>query len=198
MEVQEPISDYGLLDLSKEYSYLDYLRWHFKERVELIKGRIYKMSPAPSRRHQDTSQIINFWFYEFFINKKCKVYVAPFDVRMPIPNGKKDSTVVQPDLCVICDTSKLDDQGCNGAPDLIVEILSPGNSKMEMKIKMDLYEECGVKEYWVVEPANTAILVYVLRDGQYIGLKPFIEGMAVKSELFPDLKVAVSDIFKED
>lgn len=198
MKVEEPITDYGQLDLNKEYTYFDYMRWQFKERVELIKGKIYKMSPAPSRRHQENLREVTRVFMSYFHNHSCKLYFAPFDVRLPIPKGKKDSTVVQPDLCVICDLSKLDDQGCNGAPDLVVEILSPGNSALEMKTKMDLYEECGVQEYWVVEPANKAILVYTLRQGNYIGLKPFIEGMDVASPLFPTLKVAVTDIFHTD
>lgn len=197
MKVEEPIVDYAKLDQDKLYTYADYLRWQFKERVELIKGKIFKMSPAPSRFHQDCSQKLNHFFFTHFFEKKCKVYAAPFDVRLPIPSGKKDNTVVQPDLCVICDLDKLDDQGCNGAPDLIIEILSPGNSKHEMKTKMDLYEEAGVQEYWVVEPTNQAVLVYYLVEGNYIGSKPFMEGSAVESRLFPELKVEVEDIFRE-
>ena len=102
---------------------------------------------------------------------------------------------MQPDLCVVCDKEKLDDRGCIGAPDLVVEILSPGNSKKEMGIKFDLYEENGVKEYWIVEPAENCIFVYTLKDGKYIGLKPCIEGQKITSPLFPALDFEIEKIF---
>jgi Putative restriction endonuclease len=103
------VKNFSDLDLTKQYSYSDYLLWQFSERVELIKGYILKMSPAPSRRHQTVSQNLNFKVMTFFQNHSCSVFVAPFDVRLPIKSAKKDSTVVQPDLCVICNESKLDE-----------------------------------------------------------------------------------------
>jgi Uma2 family endonuclease len=197
MEVKEPISHYGSLDLDKEYSYLDYLRFTFSERVELIKGKIMKMSPAPSRKHQGVVGSINYLFKAYFRNKECKYYVAPFDVRLNIPNGKKNHTVVQPDLCVICDVTLLDDAGCNGTPDLIVEILSPSNQKHDLDTKFKLYEEAMVKEYWIVDPNNKVVLVYMLENNKFIGLRPFVEGSIIKSPIFPELKVAVKDVFED-
>ena len=194
MQVVTQFSD---LDLSKQYSYADYLLWEFKERVELIKGFIYKMSPAPNRKHQKISQNVNNDILNFFKKHPCEVYVAPFDVRLPIKKGKKDYTVVQPDLCVICDLSKLDDQGCNGAPDLIIEILSPQNKKHDVHTKFNLYEECGVKEYWIVQPENNLVLVYTLQKDKYIGLQPFTEDDTIKSIVFPDMKILVNDVFKD-
>ena len=194
MQVVTQFSD---LDLTKQYSYSDYLLWEFKERVELIKGFIYKMSPAPNRKHQTISQNVNSDILNFFKRHPCKVYVAPFDVRLPIKKGKKDYTVVQPDLCVICDLSKLDDQGCNGAPDLIIEILSPQNNKHDVHTKFNLYEECGVKEYWIVQPENNLVLVYTLLKDKYIGLQPFTEDDTIKSIVFPDMKILVNDVFKD-
>jgi Uma2 family endonuclease len=145
------ITNIKQLDLKGSYTYADYLLWHFKERVELIKGKILKMSPAPNRNHQDISGNL---YYELrsFINKgTCKLYTAPYDVRLINFKESTDDnqiiTVVPPDLCVICDTNIIDERGCLGAPDLIIEILSPGNSKKEMDIKFDLYEENGVSEY---------------------------------------------------
>jgi Uma2 family endonuclease len=188
------------LDFSKIYTYADYLTWKFQERLEIFKGKIFSMSPAPSRVHQKASFEISGIFYNFFKTKSCNVYTAPFDVRLI--NRKKSSpnneifTVVQPDICVICDESKLDDKGCIGSPDLIIEILSPGNSKKEMNLKFDLYEENGVKEYWIVEPFQKSILIYILQNDKYIGLKPFTEDEKVKSVLFPELEFAVEEIFE--
>lgn len=189
------IKNFSDLDLTKTYTYSDYLLWQFSERVELIRGYILKMSPAPSRNHQTISQNVNKYFLNFFNNHSCSVYVAPFDVRLPIPSTKENTTVVQPDLCIICDENKLDDKGCNGAPDLIVEILSPKNSKHDVDTKFNLYQESGVKEYWIVEPEERIVLVYSLRNGVYIGSKPFSEGEIIKSPLFPEMTIDVKDIF---
>ena len=191
----EIITNFSDLDLTKEYTYSDYLHWQFSERVELIKGFIKKMSPAPSRLHQTISQNLNFKIYSFFENHACSVYTAPFDVRLPIPNGKKDTTVVQPDICVICDETKLDEQGCNGAPDLIIEILSPNNSKHDIDTKFNLYQEAGVPEYWIVEPTEKMVLVYTLQNGIYIGLKPCSVDETITSPLFPEMKIAVLAVF---
>jgi Uma2 family endonuclease len=195
------ITNINQLDFDGSYTYADYLLWHFKERVEIIKGKIFNMSPAPSRMHQDTSWLLARQVDHTFAKTKCKMYAAPFDVRLI--NYKKSTddnqitSVVQPDLCVICDVNKLDDKGCIGAPDLIIEILSPGNSKREMTIKFDLYQENGVTEYWIVNQSDKTILIYVLRDGQYIGLKPFTEDCKVQSPTFPKLKFDVATIFKQ-
>ena len=195
--MSEIITDINQLDLNGSYTYADYLKWRFNERVELFKGRIFKMSPAPSSMHQQISLKVTRKLDNFFIKTTCSLYVAPFDVRLvkTKSNDRKVATVVQPDLCVICDQTKLDDKGCNGAPDLIVEILSTGNSKKEMGIKFDLYEENGVKEYWIVEPAEKMILVYTLQNEKYIGLKPLIEDDKIKSPLFPELNFDVKEIF---
>ncbi|GIZ15176.1 Uma2 family endonuclease [Capnocytophaga catalasegens] len=193
------ITDINQLDMNGVYTYADYLLWKFQERVELIKGKIFKMSPAPSRKHQDISRKINRKLDAFFCNGSCNLYYAPFDVRLP-QKSKKDEqiyTVVQPDLCVICDPKKLDERGCIGAPDLIIEILSPGNSKKEMKNKYELYQEAGVREYWVVNPLEENILIYVLDNGKYHSLKPVVDDFAC-SEIFLDLKIHTDDIFEQE
>lgn len=189
------VTKFSDLDLTKQYSYSDYLLWQFKERVELIKGFIMKMSPAPSMVHQRISNNLTGSFYENFKRKPCNVFAAPFDVRLPIASAKKDSTVVQPDLCIICDESKLDKRGCNGTPDLMVEIISPNNSKHDVHTKFNLYQEAGVKEYWIIEPFDKIILVYTLINGEFIGLKPQVEGENIKSPLFPELDIAIEDVF---
>ena len=131
--VEEPILDNG-----KVYTYADYLQWRFKERIEIIKGKVFKMSPAPARLHQKVSSKLSRVFLNVFHKSTCEVYVAPFDVRLIDKRKKsvKDEdiiTVFQPDICVVCDPKKLDKKGCLGSPDFIIEILSPGNSKKEMK-----------------------------------------------------------------
>lgn len=189
------VKKFSDLDLSKQYTYSDYLLWQFSERVELIRGFIKKMSPAPSSNHQVIAKNIVFKYLLYFENKPCNLFFAPFDVRLPIKSKKNNTTVVQPDLCVICDEEKLDDKGCNGAPDLIVEILSPNNSKHDVDTKFKLYEESGVKEYWIVEPVEKLVLVYSLQDDKYIGSKPYSEGEIINSLLFPDMKIEVESVF---
>jgi Uma2 family endonuclease len=196
MEVNEAITDYGQLDLNRLYTYLDYMKWRFQERVELIRGKVSKMSPGPNVTHQVTSAELSKILLVHFHKQPCLVFMAPFDVRLPVPSAAKDSTVVQPDICIICDENKLDEQGCNGAPDLVVEILSPGNSRHEKETKFQLYEESGVREYWIVDPNNKEIIVFTLVDGKYKQQPAFREGMILQSPLFPELKAAVDDVFE--
>ncbi|TAF77683.1 MAG: Uma2 family endonuclease [Bacteroidetes bacterium] len=164
------ITDIKQLDLTQKYNYADYLTWWFDERVELIKGYILKMSPAPLRQHQKISMKISRLIGNFLDGKTCEVYTAPFDVRFhkkEIKNHKSIFDVVQPDICVVCDPSKLDDLGCIGAPDLIIEILSEGNKNRDLKNKMMLYEENLVKEYWVVFPKEQIVQVFHLENEKY-------------------------------
>lgn len=194
----ENITDINQLDFDKIYTYADYLQWELDERVELFKGRIFKMSPAPSRKHQDISRELTLAFGKIFQNHPCNLYVAPFDVRLPRKDEKGNDihTVVQPDLCIICDESKLDDRGCLGAPDLIIEILSPGNSKKEMKNKFEIYAEAGVREYWIVNPTDENILLNVLEGGKYHTQNPIVDDW-VQSHILPMVKIHTDDIFRQ-
>ncbi len=188
------------LDLTKQYSYADYLTWQFQERLELIKGYIFPMS-APARRHQQISWNVTTYFVDYFRHQPCKVYVAPFDVRLPrtpTADNAKVMTVLQPDLCVICDLTKLDDRGCVGAPDLVVEILSPGNTKKEMKQKFDAYQDAGVTEYWIIQPDDRNVFQYVLnQEGIYIGLHPLTDEDELVSRVFPDFKLDLAGVFAD-
>jgi Uma2 family endonuclease len=156
----------------RRYSYADYLTWADDKMREIIGGIVYLFS-APKLKH--AAAVISFLKKALpFIGKrkgKCKIYTAPFDVRLP-KNGETDNDkifdVVQPDIVVICDPSKLDENGCIGAPDLIVEVLSPSTSKRDLNLKFNLYETSGVKEYWVVYPSDKAVTVFLLQpDGKY-------------------------------
>ncbi len=199
------IKDISELDLNATYSYADYLNWHFEQSVELIKGHIFKMSPAPSRKHQKYSLRLSSKLFNYIelCKNNCELYVAPFDVRLLDKNKSSIAnqdvyTVVQPDLCVICDKSKLDERGCIGAPDLIIEILSPGNSKKEMKIKYELYQEAGVKEYWIVFPSEFVLQQFVLDENEKYFLKnSFTEDEKFFADIFPELEVDLGEIFKE-
>jgi Uma2 family endonuclease len=193
---------FNQLDLSGTYTYADYLKWTFEEQVEIIKGKIFKMSPAPALHHQRISWRLSGEMYSFLKNKPCQAFSAPFDVRLsPLKRKSKPNqvhTVVQPDICVICDLSKLDDRGCVGAPELIIEILSPGNTRKEMKEKFEVYEENGVLEYWLVEPQDKAIFVYVLnKQGKFIGLKPYTDEEVITSSVLKGFELEVAEIFKD-
>jgi Uma2 family endonuclease len=187
------------LDTNKRYSYADYLTWMDDKRRELINGFVSLMTPAPARLHQKVSGYIFNKIYNFLTDKKCEVYSAPFDVRLP-KNGEKTAekiyNVVQPDITVICDSEKLDDRGCIGAPDLIVEILSPSTSKRDLTDKYDLYEKSGVKEYWIVRPNENTIQKFVLGSKSKYEFKgTFTEDDEISPDIFPDLQINVNEVF---
>jgi Uma2 family endonuclease len=189
------------LDVNKQYSYADYITWKFAERVELFKGWIMKMAPSPSEIHQSTNTFLFGTLFNFFNTTKCKLYTAPFDVRLlDSKSAKKKNnedifTVVQPDLMVVCDLKKIDKQGIIGAPDLIVEITSPGNAKKELKYKFELYELNGVLEYWVVNPTEKNIMVYALQQNKFELHKIYFDDDVCKSVIFKGLQFDVNKVF---
>jgi Uma2 family endonuclease len=147
------------------YTYADYCRWPDDERWELIDGVAYNMSPAPGRQHQEISGEIFAAIHSFLKDKPCRVYAAPFDVRLPEHARQEDdeiTTVVQPDVSVFCNKEYLDEHGAVGPPDIAVEILSPYTSVKDQREKLELYERFGVTEYWIVDPANRVMWVYRL------------------------------------
>lgn len=148
------------------FTYSDYEKWPENQRWELIDGAPYDMTPAPSRKHQEILGELYLQFATYLKNKPCKVFLAPFDVRLAQGDepGEMIRTVVQPDLTVVCDRSKLDDKGCLGTPDMVIEILSPHTAAKDLKIKLALYERVGVKEYWLVQPLDRTIMVFTLRQ----------------------------------
>ena len=189
------------LNLNTRYSYADYLTWMDDVRRELFDGLIKLMTPAPSRKHQEISVNLSGMIRNFLLHKTCKVYHAPSDVRLPKGKSEKDNkdiyTVVQPDLYVVCDLSKLDDRGCVGAPDLIIEIVSAGNSKRDIKDKFDIYQEHGVREYWIVNPNDEIVNVFVLDENgkfQFSGMYAGDDQIPVK--IFNgDLKIDLLEVF---
>ena len=184
-------------DSTVEYTYDDYYDWLFTERVELIFGKVLPMA-APNRLHQTVIRNLNTIFGIFFQGKSCEFYPAPFDVRLPVGIKKgKYTTVVQPDLSVFCDQEKLDQKGEKGAPDLVVEILSPGNSRRDMKDKFEVYELAGVREYWIFHPIDSFVLPYLLNEeGKFIGLPSVHPPDILHSRIFPELSFSLEGIFQ--
>ncbi len=183
------------------FTYADYMTWPDGERWELIDGEAYMMSPAPSRKHQEISIDLASQFHTFLKGKKCRVYDAPFDVRLPQYVDQPDDeieTVVQPDIVVVCDGSKLDDRGCKGAPDLVIEILSPSTSKMDLQDKFFLYQRVGVKEYWLVHPSDKTVMVFRLNNqGEYGRADMFAGDDKVSVPLLGELIIDLKDVFLE-
>lgn len=170
----------------------------FDDRVELIDGKVVRMSPAPSRDHQKISIAISSALFQFLKNNDCEVYSAPFDVRFPQESvaDKDIYTVLQPDICVVCDQTKLDDHGCIGAPDIVVEILSPGNNQTELLQKYSIYERSGVLEYWVISPAEKTFLKYRLdKNGKYQASKLFTLSEKIQSAILPGFELSLDEVF---
>ncbi|MDR3171493.1 MAG: Uma2 family endonuclease [Treponema sp.] len=179
----------------QRFTYKDYVAWELApgERFELIDGNAYAMA-APGLKHQGIVTALGAQFYTFLQGKPWKVYVAPLDVRLFYEEDESDDTVVQPDLTVICDEQKRGEEGCRGAPDLVVEVLSPSNTTLEMERKLALYEEAGVREYWVVDPKNKDTCAYRLSDGQF-GMQRYREGV-ITSTVLPGLEIALASVFE--
>jgi len=180
------------------FRYGDYLKWDDGERWELIDGVAYNMTPAPSRFHQRVSGQLFLQFGNFLSNSSCEVYAAPFDVRLPEGDEADEAitTVVQPDISVVCDPSKLDDKGCKGSPDLIVEILSPATARKDLKEKFLRYERAGVREYWIADPSGKTVTVFKRSDAGLFG-RPDVYGEEerIKVGIFEDLEIDLQPVF---
>ena len=186
------LTDFKQLDLTKRYTYADYLTWQFDEMVELIKGKVFRMSPATSRAHQKVLGALFLQIGNYLQDRSCQVYLAPFDVRLPLPEHKqtpaKVDTVVQ-----------LDERGGNGAPDWIIEILSPATSQKYFTDKYEIYQFAGVQEYWVVHPHEATVFIYQLDDqGEYQLLRktPYLRHETAPAGIFPDFGVRLDRVFE--
>ena len=191
------------------FTYADYLTWPEGERWEIIDGQAYAMSPAPTNVHQWIVGELFRHIANYFHGKSCRPFVAPFDVRLPnvrvkagvnaVVNDHDIDTVVQPDISLVCDPNKLkDNHGCLGAPDWVIEVLSPSTAVHDQRIKRALFERHGVPEYWLVHPVDRSVTIYRLvnNENDEYG-QPLIHGVGdIWSPLaFADLGIAVADIF---
>jgi Uma2 family endonuclease len=179
------------------YTYADYKEWELDEgeRWEIIYGEAYAMS-APNTRHQGILMEISGQFHTFLKGKTCKVYPAPFDVRLFYAEDESDDTVVQPDIVVICDEKKRGPEGCRGAPDLVVEILSPSNTAIEMERKFKLYRKAGVREYWLVDSENKGLTVYRFQNGEIL-TNVYTSADTAPVAIFPGLNIPLEEVFAE-
>ncbi|HEU4962564.1 MAG TPA: Uma2 family endonuclease [Bacilli bacterium] len=150
-------------------NYADLLERTEAEKWELIEGTAYNMTPAQSTQHQRIVGRLFGEFYQQLKGKECEVLVAPFAVRLLAENKSEDEVrnIVQPDLVVVCDLTKVDEQGCNGSPDLIVEVLSPATANKDRTTKLRLYRKAEVKEYWIVDPYNETVEVYAIQESRF-------------------------------
>jgi len=196
--LEEPQSEYLPSGAGGRYTYADYLSWQMEEMVELIKGKIFRQAAAPRVNHQRVSGIVFTSLFNFLKGKKCEVFSAPFDVRLPVKSKKHEDidTVVQPDICVICDKKKLDELGCVGAPDVVVEILSPGNNSKELLNKYEVYEESGVREYWVIHPNENTLMIYSLVNGKFSPSRLYTHGHIVHSDVIEGFSLDLEEIFR--
>ncbi|MDI3327863.1 MAG: Uma2 family endonuclease [Alicyclobacillaceae bacterium] len=179
------------------YSYRDYLTWDDGQRWELIEGVPYNMTQAPSPRHQEILGNIFGLFFNYLDRKDCKAYLAPFDVRLSESDREQDIlNVVQPDLSIVCDPGKIDHRGCKGAPDLVVEILSPETAKRDKGQKFYLYQAYGVREYWIVDSHHEIIEVYVWKDGRFQDRQVYEKGDRLPVGIFEDFALDVAAVFR--
>jgi len=188
--------------INNKYTYADYIKWPENERWEIIDGAAYDMTPAPKTAHQIISGALFNLFYNFLKGKSCKVFIAPFDVILP-ENGERElesRNVVQPDILVICDKNKIKENGCVGAPDLIVEILSSSTANKDIKTKFDLYEKHGVREYWIIHPTDKYLMVYKLDSETRRYGRPdiYLQKAKVKAGVIKGLNVKLDDVFEEE
>jgi Uma2 family endonuclease len=181
----------------KTFTYSDYLAWPDSERWQLIDGEPYAMSPAPSRIHQEIIGELFLQIGGYLRGKGCRAYVAPFDVVLVDENNDRESSknVVQPDITIVCDKEKLDDKGCKGSPDMVIEVVSPSTASQDYVKKLNLYEKYLIKEYWIVNPKNNNIFVYKLdENNQYSEIKVYDIKERVQVGIFKDLIIDLSQI----
>ena len=177
----------------EHYTYEDFCTWDDGERWELIDGIAYMMA-APLRVHQEISGNLHFQLYDFLKNKPCKVYAAPIDVRLNADGA--DDTVLQPDIAVVCDRSKLDDKGITGAPDMVIEILSPSTASYDRTLKFDQYLRAGVREYWIADPDSKTVSAHILENGRYY-VTAYGENDAAPVHVLEGCRIALRDVFAD-
>jgi Uma2 family endonuclease len=182
----------------RKWTYADYCTWPDDERWELIDGVAYAMTPGPTRLHQEIVSDLHFLLRSQLAGRPCHVYPAPFDVRLPDPSEADEtaSTVVQPDITVFCSEKNLDDKGAKGAPDLVVEILSPSTSAKDTIVKRALYERNCVPEYWIVDPVTRSIYQFVLESGRYAQARELEKGGRLESSTLEGVGFDLDELFR--
>ena len=186
-----------LPEKNKKYTYADYLTWSEEERWEIINGIPY-LQAAPTWQYQAVLLELARQFANYLQDKSCRVFTAPFDLRIPEANEKDEETtnVVQPDIIIICDKSGLKKTGYYGVPELIIEVVSPSTGQKDKIEKFNLYEKAGVKEYWIVEPDEKVVMVFTLEEGRYGRPQMYSEEDKVKVSIFDNLVIELKPVFE--
>jgi Uma2 family endonuclease len=186
-----------VINSEQTYTYKDYLEWNDGKRWELIEGIPYNMSPAPTTAHQRIIRELSFALHSYLKGKTCEIFSAPFDVRLFVSEKDEEiNTVVQPDLSIICDPNKIDEKGCKGSPDLIIEVLSPATARKDKWEKFHQYEKAGVKEYWIVDPTHKTVEIYTLLNEKYSQRKVYSSEDEIRVGIFDDLTIPLEPIFE--
>lgn len=185
----------------ERYTFADCLTWREDERIEIIDGEPVMMAPPPSSEHQEISMELSAQLHAYLRGKRCKVYAAPFAVRLFEKDGDRPDdvdTMVEPDISVVCDPNKIDRHGCKGAPDMVVEILSPSTQRQDRFTKFSLYQRAGVREYWIVDPENKFVQSFWLEDGRYAVKEFGAAGDKMRVNILEDCVIDLSEVFPEE
>jgi len=178
---------------SSRHTYVDYLKWEGPERYQLINGEVFQMA-SPSVAHQALLMGLSAKFDNWLQDKPCKVFASPLDVRLFPRKDRLDTTVVQPDLLVVCDKSKLGKGSVEGAPDLVIEIVSPSNTHSELFLKFNYYLKAGVREYWVIDPDMKKVSVHIYDNGRYIS-SSYEDNDRIPVTILPGLEISLEELW---
>jgi len=181
------------LQKDKTYTYANYASWGDDVKCEIIDGVVYMMAPGASEAHQDTSSELLRQIANYLLDKPCKVFHPPFDVCLQA-DGDDDKTVVQPDLFVVCDRLKLDGKRCNGAPDMVIEILSPSSANRDTLLKYNKYMQSGVREYWIVDLDDKIVRVCILKNGKF-EITDFLSPGTIPISVLDDCRIDMARVF---
>jgi Uma2 family endonuclease len=188
------MSDPLPLNEDSRFTYADYLEWEGPERYEIVNGEAFMMA-SPTVEHQAIITELLVQLANFLHDKPCKVFAAPLDVRLFPEEDRSDDTVVQPDILVVCDASKLSKGSVDGPPDLVIEILSPSNTQKLMFLKFENYLNAGVREYWVLDPEEKKAQVHVLQQGRYIS-SAYKKDAVIPVSVLPPLSLDLATLWE--
>jgi Uma2 family endonuclease len=180
-------------DENGRYTYADYLEWEGPQRYQLFNGEAFQMA-SPSVTHQGILMGLSSKFDNWLEGKPCRAFASPLDVRLFPKEDNSDNTVLQPDLLVVCDKNKIVKGSINGAPDLVIEIVSPSNTHRELFLKFQYYLEAGVREYWVIDPEEKKVLVHIYERGRYISAI-YKDSARIPVSVLPGLEIALDDLW---
>jgi Uma2 family endonuclease len=201
MTIKGRVKGMSINQPQSNYSYADYIKSPEEDRYEVIDGQIISMSPAPTPRHQHVQRELLIEFGTYLRGKECSVFGSPIDVCLfadQTTSNEKIKDWVQPDMVVVCDRNKINQQNIVGAPDLVIEILSPSTARNDRVVKFNNFQKAGVKEYWIVDPSNEYVEVFLLQNNRFISSGFYTKEDSIKVSILENLSINLKDIFPED